>query len=692
VPNAYLIPAHIWTPWFSLFGSRSGFDAIEECFEDLTGEIFALETGLSSDPAMNRLVSALDPYVLIANSDAHSGSKLAREVNIFAGNPSYTGIFQALKAASKREAYQHTLPCSFKGTSEFYPEEGKYHLDGHRSCQISLNPLTSKQHQNICPVCGKPLTIGVLHRVMDLADRRTQPNLPYEPPYTSHMPLLEITAELLNVGANSQKAINEYGSIIEKLGSELDVLTTLPLDVITEYWDLLGVAIERLRKGAVLLKGGYDGEFGEVHLFTKEELGFKPKGKKSKGELSAPKANLATLENFQAMPAQKKTETNLVYSLEQEKAIFHDLSPAVVLAGPGAGKTHLLMGRIKNLASQLPPTSILALTFTRRAAEEMRQRLSQILPNTVPLCTTLHAFCWQLIKKQEPSAQILSEDAAIRLLQDATGLCAETAKKTYRTINLLREQTCLDVDQELKQLFATYQVFIQKTINVPAYDFCAVLEEGRKILQNSDFQFKAVLVDEIQDCSLLNLTLVQALLPKNGTGFFGIGDPDQSIYAFRGACPTILPILERFWGKITLYHLGESFRSGKEILEVAQTFIQKPQCGPLSSAKNLTCQLHFCKAHSQTAEANWIAKQIASLLGSTAHSLLDTQKNYSQAAWPPVKLASLYDLKASFPLSQKHLKNGVSQYKCLKTRLFGKILLLLTFYILLIQPSAKKLF
>ncbi len=191
--HSYLIPAHIWTPWFSIFGSKSGFNTLEECFEDLTEEIFALETGLSSNPPMNRLCSALDRYVLISNSDAHSGENLGREVNIFHSVPTYQSLFESLRRKN----------TFFYGTVEFYPEEGKYFADGHRNCDICFLPEESEKHKNICPVCGKPLTIGVLNRVMELADRKTP--LTAKEQFESCVPLKEILAELHQTGAKSKK-------------------------------------------------------------------------------------------------------------------------------------------------------------------------------------------------------------------------------------------------------------------------------------------------------------------------------------------------------------------------------------------------------------------------------------------------------------------------------------------------------
>ena len=200
-PEAVLIPAHVWTPWFALFGSKSGFDRLEDCFDDLSSHIFALETGLSSDPGMNRMVSQLDGYALISNSDAHSGANLGREANFFAGAPSYDGIFAALRAAARRlPPEQQPQDCRFLGTMEFYPEEGKYHLDGHRACGVVLEPREALALDNICPVCGKPLTIGVLHRVCELADRETPASLLHEPEARPLIPLPELVGEILGVG------------------------------------------------------------------------------------------------------------------------------------------------------------------------------------------------------------------------------------------------------------------------------------------------------------------------------------------------------------------------------------------------------------------------------------------------------------------------------------------------------------
>lgn len=250
----YLIPAHIWTPWFSIFGSKSGFNSLKDCFEDLTPEIFALETGLSSDPPMNRLWSALDTYTLISNSDAHSGENLGREVNIFHSAPNYQSLFDALK--NKNDL--------FSGTVEFYPEEGKYFADGHRNCNICFLPEESTMHHNRCPHCGKPLTIGVLNRVKELADRKEP--LITQKKFESCIPLKEILSEICHVGVKSKQIHREYEKLIKFYGSELNILQNVPITQVAEENAVLAEALGNMRSGAVKKSYGFDGEYGKITI------------------------------------------------------------------------------------------------------------------------------------------------------------------------------------------------------------------------------------------------------------------------------------------------------------------------------------------------------------------------------------------------------------------------------------------
>jgi len=259
--DALLIPAHAWTPHFSVFGASSGFDSLEECFEELTPHIFAIETGLSSDPLMNWRLSSLDRIALISNSDAHSPAKLGREANIFNTEISYKAMMNAIKTRD-----------GFEGTIEFFPEEGKYHYDGHRACGISLSPKETIKYNYLCPVCGKRVTVGVMHRVEKLADRENGFRPSGAPPFYSLVPLPEIIAETLKVGVNSKAVNSEYLQLIEKLGNEFKILMDTPLDDIERAGaPLIREAIARVRSGNVNIAPGFDGEYGKIKIFEEVE-------------------------------------------------------------------------------------------------------------------------------------------------------------------------------------------------------------------------------------------------------------------------------------------------------------------------------------------------------------------------------------------------------------------------------------
>lgn len=263
-PMGFLVPAHIWTPWFSVFGSKSGFDRLEDCYGDLTSHIFAVETGLSSDPLMNWRLSQLDSLVLISNSDAHSASKLAREATVFDTEFSYRGVYNALS----QEGHQGLL-----GTVEFFPEEGKYHFDGHRACQTRMHPKETIDHKGLCPVCGRPVTVGVMSRVEELADRDEGEKSPNWRPYFSLIPLVEIIAECRRVGPNSKSVQTLYQQMLASLGNELYILQDASFqDIESVAGDLVAEGIRRMRTEEVNIAAGYDGEFGKIKLFSDDEI------------------------------------------------------------------------------------------------------------------------------------------------------------------------------------------------------------------------------------------------------------------------------------------------------------------------------------------------------------------------------------------------------------------------------------
>lgn len=262
--NCMVVPGHIWTPWFSLFGSMSGFDRIEDCFGKQTSKIFALETGLSSDPAMNWRLSKLDRFSLISNSDSHSPSKIGREANVFNCELDYFAIRDALRKKDK---------AKFLFTIEFFPEEGKYHLDGHRVCNVCFSPKQSRENKNRCPKCGKLLTIGVMNRVEQLADRQEGVVPDNVIPFKNLIPLDEIIAEAKGVGKESQGVEREYRGLIAKFGNEFEILlNATEKDIRDNISERIAEGILRVRKGKVNIRPGFDGEYGKINIFSEEDV------------------------------------------------------------------------------------------------------------------------------------------------------------------------------------------------------------------------------------------------------------------------------------------------------------------------------------------------------------------------------------------------------------------------------------
>jgi len=263
--NCMLVPAHVWTPWFSLFGSKSGFDLLEDCFGRQSKKIYCLETGLSSDPAMNWRLSKLDRYSLISNSDCHSPSKIGREANVFNCELSYYEIIDVLKKKDKKR---------FLYTIEFFPEEGKYHFDGHRNCKVRFSPQETKEHKNICPVCEKPLTVGVMNRVDALADRRGGTIPKNAVPFKNLIPLVEIIAEVRGVSPTSKKAGAEYHQIISRFGTEFNVLLkSSEAQLYENMAQPVAKAVVKMRKGEIEVTPGYDGEYGIISITKGKEGG-----------------------------------------------------------------------------------------------------------------------------------------------------------------------------------------------------------------------------------------------------------------------------------------------------------------------------------------------------------------------------------------------------------------------------------
>jgi uncharacterized protein (TIGR00375 family) len=694
-PEAFLVPAHIWTPWFSLFGSMSGFDSVEECYGDLSEHIFAMETGLSSDPGMNWTLSALDRYRMISNSDAHSGEKLGREANLFRGAASFGNIRNALRAHQTGD----TGECEFLGTVEFFPEEGKYHLDGHRKCNWSMEPGETLAHKGLCPVCGKPATLGVLHRVLALADRPQPVQPENQPGYHSLIPLREVLSEVLDVGAGSKAVTAEYFRLLERLGPELFILREAPLADISRAAPVLAEAMERMRAGKVLRSSGYDGEYGVITVFTPEERAQMRQGRMLAGmparrgrRPAATPSEPETESEGDPVPAEESPAARAGLNPAQEAAVVAGLglepghAPVLVLAGPGTGKTHTLLARVlRLLTSGVQPEAIVIVTFTRRAADELHERLAaQFGPDTrLPLADTLHALAldlWTAQKGQPPV--LLSEDAARRMFLEALPPehCGDMPKARrlalYRRHALARE-TLMPLDGPDAALAdqAAASVAEMKALRNQA-DFTDLLEFLLALVRAPEFAapFAHVLVDEVQDLSALQLEAVLGLAgsaapsadqdaqnaamtapeadpeknapvsPNKRASFFAIGDPNQSIYGFRGAAGDVRQRLTSRWPDLRVVSLAENYRSGQGILDAAGALL--PAHPNLKALPEHTWDIELVEAPDARHEANLLARRIAKLLGGTSLTLLDTDGGANLA---PGDVAVLVRFRALIP-------------------------------------------
>ncbi|MCF8039555.1 MAG: UvrD-helicase domain-containing protein [Desulfohalobiaceae bacterium] len=647
-PLAFLVPAHIWTPWFSLFGSKSGFDRIEDCFGDLSKHIFALETGLSSDPEMNWLWSRLDRYTLISNSDAHSGEKLAREANIFSGEPAYEAILRAMK--------HQGLGSKFLGTIEFFPEEGKYHLDGQRKCGVVLDPKEAIQPGRLCPQCNKPLTQGVLNRIVALADR-TQPLKPQQSPdFISLIPLQEVLSEILGVGPKTKTVTNTYKQLLLRFGSELRVLQNIPLDDLKSFHPLLAEGIARMRRKDVYKEPGFDGQFGRISVFSPREREKFSRGRKPAAGRKKKTPQTTRQEELPAavsLPFSDQIAPDPSLNTEQQTAVKAGRDPLLVLAGPGTGKTRTLLGRVERLISQgCNPRQILILTFTRAAAKEVKERLAELFgpEQGLPLVDTLHALAfetWQQTYNQSPT--LLTEEEGLQIFAQANSqLPAKEARQAKEQLNLAREKRHIP-----DELAAAARNFSEQKDSWNLVDYSDLLESWLELIESGAYSnpFNHVLVDEVQDLSPLQIELVTRLLSENGTGFFAIGDPRQSIYSFRGAVGDCTETFRETWPGLQVVGLKENYRSKQNLLDFAGSLF--PESRNLLARIPGKGDLVLYQAQNFRQEALWIGRQIKGLLGSTSHSESDRGL---EGGLTPGDIGILVRFKALIPPLEQSLK------------------------------------
>jgi DNA helicase-2/ATP-dependent DNA helicase PcrA len=665
-PRCHLIPAHIWTPWFALLGSMSGYDSVEACFEDLTPYIFALETGLSSDPPMNWRVSALDRYTLISSSDAHSPAKLGREATLFTGELSYDALFAAIRSAD---------PACFGGTIEFFPEEGKYHYDGHRRCGIRWQPATTLAHNGLCSVCGKPVTVGVYHRVETLADRGEGEAKPQAPPFYRLIPLPEVLAELHGVGSGKVVA-QAYEHLLATLGPELTILLDLPLETIaTVGGERLAAGIGRMRRGEVSTLPGYDGEYGVIRVFAETQAATwqpdlfgamapaaAPTAPAMRPPLAEPPPVFAaappppTTPPIVAAPAPSASAPDLLAGLNevQRQAVLCTDRPLLIVAGPGTGKTHTLTTRIAYLVQALgvAPESILAITFTNKAAAEMAARLTALLgAETVARLTikTFHAFGAMVLRQWAEAAGLDPDFVILTEAERREWLRRSQPELNEEQVTLLLEQIGLAKnrlfapeaesapeqepwanDPVFRAAYRRYQAELRRHQAVDFDDLVflvvGLLETHPHVLAALHSRYRWIAVDEYQDINLAQYRLLR-LLTANGANLCVIGDPNQAIYGFRGADYRYFLRFGEDYPDAQRLVLAQNYRSLQPILDAATQVIareaphQPPRLwSPWTDNVKITVQA----AATDKGEAEFVIRQIEALLGGSSYFALDT--------------------------------------------------------------------
>ena len=698
-PQAVYVPAHIWTPHFSLFGAFSGFDTVEECFEDLTPYIHAMETGLSSDPPMNWRVSALDRYQLISNSDAHSPAKLGREANLFDIPLSYEGLSRAIQTGE-----------GLYGTIEFFPEEGKYHMDGHRKCNLCLTPSDTLKYNGICPVCGRKITIGVSHRVEELSDREEGYIRENAKPFESLVPLPEVIGASSGHSAASVKVQREYQKMLSELGPEFEILRNLPLEDIRRVSGTrVAEGIGRLRRGQVERIPGFDGEYGVIKLFSAEELNntegqmsfFEFLGtqesEKGKIENAGKKTGKAdgkiagAQEERQQIIADQKNTTgrqNMSARLnpEQEYAVRCTSPHIAVKAGPGTGKTKTLVSRLRYLLEyrKVRPAEITAVTFTNQAAGEMRERIEKETGKKQAGRTmqtgTFHAICLNFLKEQGEEFALMGEVQQRVLAEEVISHTGVNAKPGRFLEQVSRRKSGIDMtlagdssgtaisdDPAWQQAFRIYE---ERKKELHLFDFDDLLLrtaeriESGQVTEGWEKRFRYLLVDEFQDINPAQLKLVQ-LWSQAGRELFVIGDPDQSIYGFRGADSACFERLGQEYDDLEIISLKENYRSAPQILKAALAVISAAEAGEKEEREMLhpNCPdgapVRLVRAGSPMGEAIFIAKEINRMAGGMG--MIEAH----QTAWehPEKKIRSFDEIAV---LCRTHPQAELVE-KCLRT-------------------------
>ena len=712
--GCYLIPAHIWTPWFSVFGSKSGFDAFDECYGDLSPHIFAVETGLSSDPPMNWRLSMLDRFRLVSNSDAHSPGNLGREACRFDCTLDYHAIRNALATGA-----------GYGGTVEFYPEEGKYHMDGHRACGFRCEPAESRRLGNKCPVCGAPLTIGVLSRVLELADRTGEKPPPTAAPFRSLVPLPEVLGELARTGPKSKTVQGNYERLIARLGPELAILAEASLDEIGRVaTPLLVEAVRRMRAGEVIREGGYDGEYGTIRLFKPDELesgksisllfelpeAAQPVGaaflsavaRRAKAERRDKKrqSKQSITENTEdaesgvgsalardgySGPAEESPASGLptnsspmLAGLDPDQRAAAEIveGPLLIVAGPGTGKTRTLTHRIAHLIADhgIAPEACLAITFTRRAVGEMRERLASLLPDgrgpRVPVMT-FHALGLAILREQEDRLglgaplRVAGESEALAVARESLGVSALEASR------LLTDRAARPEAYE-RALHARGLVDFDDLIALPV----GLLATQADLAAHYRARWPHLSVDEYQDVDAQQYQLVR-LLAAGAASLCAIGDPDQAIYGFRGTDVRFFGQFQSDYPAARVVSLTRNYRSTRTIVDaalqaVAPTTLVRDRVLLARTAGTSRVILRECAT--ERAEAEFVVETIERLVGGTSLTSFDTGRvsGAAESVCAFNDFAVLYRTDAQTPpLVEAFARSGIPFQKRAHTPLAG---------------------
>jgi uncharacterized protein (TIGR00375 family) len=672
-PGCYLVPAHIWTPWFAVLGSKSGFDTVADCYQDLAEHVFAVETGLSSDPPMNWMCSGLDSYRLVSNSDAHSPPMIGREATTFSTGLDYFAMAAALRTGD-----------GLAGTVNFHPEGGRYHLDGHRKCGMRFEPGQTNSHGGICPGCGKPLTIGVLHRVAELADRPAGHRPPDAAGFMNLVSLPEIVGEIRGSGSQSKKVTGEVDRLVAALGPELRILCEADLaDLSRAGGSLLGEAIARLRRGEVIKEAGYDGEYGVIRLLHPEELagpgalfdlpapaernGTRPAaGNHPPARPQRDRRGAADPAPPGVRPERDRVTGSVLDGLDpDQRAAAEAAGPLMIIAGPGTGKTATLTHRIAAQVTVrgLAARHCLALTFTRRAAEEMRGRLAGLIPRPSgqPTVTTFHGLGLMILREYGSRAG-LAPGFTVADENTRLAVATEVAGSQRGAAQLIK---AIDTDPERRAEFGAalaarglvdFDGLVAQSVTLltkhPA--LAAALRE----------RWRVISVDEYQDIDASQYDLLR-LLSGDGAGLTVIGDPDQAIYGFRGAdVRFFLRFAEDYPGAATL-SLTRNYRSAPAIIAGALQAVAPSTLVPGRILRAMALQGPAITRHEaadEQAEAGWIAAAIDRLLGGSSFHSLDTGRadGHATAGLALADIAILYRTDAQAgPLGQALTRAGL---------------------------------